>query len=143
MFLGGFNAHAANIVTAIFIATGQDAAQNVCSSNCFTILETWGEKGEDLYVSCTMPSVEVGTVGGGTILSAQSACLDMLGLRGAHESSPGQNAKQLARIVCGTVLVGELSLIAALAAGHLVRSHLKMNRSFSDAKTIAPVCDSG
>lgn len=143
MFSGGFNAHAANIVTAIFIATGQDAAQNVCSSNCFTILESWGEKGEDLYVSCTMPSVEVGTVGGGTILPAQSACLDMLGLRGAHESSPGENARQLARIVCGTVLVGELSLLAALAAGHLVRSHLKMNRSFSDAKAIVPICDSG
>jgi hydroxymethylglutaryl-CoA reductase (NADPH) len=34
--IGGFNAHAANIVTAIFIATGQDTAQNVGSSNCLT-----------------------------------------------------------------------------------------------------------
>lgn len=88
-----------------------------------------------------MPSIEVGTVGGGTILPAQSAALDMLGLRGAHETTPGENAKQLARIVCGTVLAGELSLLAALAAGHLVKSHLKLNRSFSDSKTMIPVCD--
>lgn len=37
--VGGFNAHAANIVTAIFLATGQDAAQNVESSNCITLMK--------------------------------------------------------------------------------------------------------
>ncbi len=57
--VGGFNAHAANIVTAIYIATGQDAAQNVGSSNCMTLMEPWGRDGEDLYMSCTMPSIEV------------------------------------------------------------------------------------
>lgn len=132
MFIGGFNAHAANIVTAIFIATGQDPAQNIASSNCITIMEPWGENGQDLYISCTMPSIEIGTVGGGTILPAQSACLDMLGVRGPNEDSPGANSKQLARIVCATVLVGELSLMAALATGHLVKSHLKYNRSYSE-----------
>ena len=80
--IGGNNAHAANIVTAIFIATGQDAAQNVGSSNCITIMEPIGKDGKDLYVSCSMPSIEVGTVGGGTVLPAQAACLDMLGIRG-------------------------------------------------------------
>ena len=80
--VGGNNAHAANIVTAIFIATGQDPAQNVGSSNCMTIMEPWGEDGKDLYVSCTMPSIEIGTVGGGTVLPPQAACLDMLGVRG-------------------------------------------------------------
>ena len=69
--IGGFNAHAANIVTAIFIATGQDAAQNIGSSNCLTLMEPWGEDGRDLYMTCTMPSIEVGTVGGGTVLAAQ------------------------------------------------------------------------
>merc|ERR1719486_40151 len=127
--IGGFNAHASNIITAIYIATGQDAAQTVGSSNCITLMEPWGEKGEDLYITCSMPSIEVGTVGGGTILPAQSACLEMLGVKGPHPSLPGENASQLARIVCGTVLAGELSLMSALAAGHLVRSHLKHNRS--------------
>jgi len=91
-------------------------------------MEPWGPTGEDLYMTCSMPSIEVGTVGGGTVLPAQSACLEMLGVKGPHPSLPGENASQLARIVCGTVLAGELSLMSALAAGHLVRSHLKHNR---------------
>ncbi len=37
--IGGFNAHAANIVAAIFIATGQDPAQVVEGSNCITIMK--------------------------------------------------------------------------------------------------------
>ena len=36
---GGFNAHAANLVTAMFIATGQDPAQNVESSSCITTMK--------------------------------------------------------------------------------------------------------
>ncbi|XP_052280318.1 3-hydroxy-3-methylglutaryl-coenzyme A reductase-like isoform X2 [Dreissena polymorpha] len=127
--IGGFNAHAANIVTAIFIATGQDPAQVVCSSYCLTLLEEGGVSGEDLYISCTMPSLELGTVGGGTILPPQAACLKMLGVHGSSPSMPGDNAQRLARVVCATVLAGELSLLSALAAGHLVRSHLRHNRS--------------
>ena len=73
--------------------------------------------------------LQVGTVGGGTVLPAQSACLEMLGVKGPHPTRPGENASQLARIVCGAVLAGELSLMSALAAGHLVRSHLRHNRS--------------
>jgi hydroxymethylglutaryl-CoA reductase (NADPH) len=84
--------------------------------------------GRDLRISCTMPSIEVGTVGGGTHLSPQATNLEILGIRGASQSRPGANAEQLARVVCATVLAGELSLMSALAAGHLVRSHMKMNR---------------
>ena len=62
-------------------------------------------------------------------MPAQSSCLEMLGVKGPHPSMPGENASQLARIVCATVLAGELSLMSALAAGHLVRSHLKHNRA--------------
>ncbi|XP_023027856.2 3-hydroxy-3-methylglutaryl-coenzyme A reductase [Leptinotarsa decemlineata] len=140
--IGGFNAHAANLVTAIFIATGQDPAQNVASSNCLTIMEPWGEDGKDLYVSCTMPSIEIGTVGGGTVLPAQSACLKMLGVEGPNKDDPGANARQLARVVCGAVLAGEISLMAALASGHLVRSHLKYNRSYSSGTSLdSSQCD--
>jgi len=56
--LGGFNAHASNIVSAIFIATGQDPAQNVESSHCITMMEAVND-GRDLHVSVTMPSIEV------------------------------------------------------------------------------------
>ena len=102
--IGGYNAHAANIVTAIYIACGQvspavptvlcsavlwrsytvaflspfqDAAQNVGSSNCITLMEASGPTNEDLYISCTMPSIEIGTVGGGTNLLPQQACLQV------------------------------------------------------------------
>lgn len=56
--LGGFNAHAANIVSAIFIATGQDPAQNIESSHCITMMEATND-GKDLHVSVTMPCIEV------------------------------------------------------------------------------------
>merc|ERR1712000_346089 len=71
--IGGFNAHASNIVTAIFLATGQDPAQNVESSNCITIMKN---NNGNLQISVSMPSIEVGTIGGGTILEAQSAMLE-------------------------------------------------------------------
>uniref|UniRef100_A0A8C2WYV1 3-hydroxy-3-methylglutaryl coenzyme A reductase n=1 Tax=Cyclopterus lumpus TaxID=8103 RepID=A0A8C2WYV1_CYCLU len=127
--IGGFNAHAANLVAAIYIACGQDPAQSVGSSNCITLMEASGPTGEDLYITCTMPSIELGTVGGGTSLAPQQACLQMLGVQGACLDCPGDNARQLARVVCATVLAGELSLMAALAAGHLVKSHMIHNRS--------------
>ncbi|CAD6224382.1 unnamed protein product [Miscanthus lutarioriparius] len=129
--LGGFNAHASNIVTAIFIATGQDPAQNVESSQCITMLEAIND-GKDLHISVTMPSIEVGTVGGGTQLASQSACLDLLGVKSANREFPGSNARLLATVVAGAVLAGELSLISAQAAGHLVNSHMKYNRSSKD-----------
>lgn len=126
--IGGNNAHAANMVTAIFIATGQDPAQNVTSSNCSTNMEPYGESGEDLYITCTMPSLEVGTIGGGTVLPPQGACLDVLGVRGAHKTEPAENSKKLARIICATVMAGELSLMAALVNSDLVKSHMRHNR---------------
>ncbi|XP_059550284.1 3-hydroxy-3-methylglutaryl-Coenzyme A reductase isoform X2 [Myotis daubentonii] len=138
--IGGYNAHAANIVTAIYIACGQDAAQNVGSSNCITLMEASGPTNEDLYISCTMPSIEIGTVGGGTNLLPQQACLQMLGVQGACKDNPGENARQLARIVCGTVMAGELSLMAALAAGHLVKSHMIHNRSKINLQDLQGTC---
>ena len=80
-------------------------------------------------MTCTMPSIEVGTVGGGTILAPQRSMLEMLGIAGAHATSPGANAQRLARIICASVMAGELSLMSALAAGHLIQAHMKHNRS--------------
>ncbi|CAO1630324.1 unnamed protein product [Sympodiomycopsis kandeliae] len=130
--VGGFNAHAANILTAIYLATGQDPAQNVESSQCITLMEalpskTGGE--DDLLITCSMPSIEVGTVGGGTGLSPQRSMLEMLGIAGANHATPGANAQRLARIIVASVMAGELSLMSALAAGHLIRAHMAHNRS--------------
>ncbi|RUS33409.1 3-hydroxy-3-methylglutaryl coenzyme A reductase [Jimgerdemannia flammicorona] len=137
--IGGFNAHAANILTAIYLATGQDPAQNVESSNCITLMFAVNE-GRDLHISCTMPSIEVGTIGGGTILPPQQSMLDFLGVRGPHPTEPGKNAQRLARIICAACMAGELSLCAALAAGHLVKSHMQHNRAATPAPAaISPI----
>ncbi|KAI3813691.1 hypothetical protein L1987_18420 [Smallanthus sonchifolius] len=129
--LGGFNAHASNIVSAVYLATGQDPAQNVESSHCITMMEAVND-GKDLHISVTMPSIEVGTVGGGTQLASQSACLNLLGVKGASKDEPGSNSRVLATIVAGSVLAGELSLMSAISAGQLVKSHMKYNRSTRD-----------
>jgi hydroxymethylglutaryl-CoA reductase (NADPH) len=91
-----------------------------------------------LQISVSMPSIEVGTLGGGTILEPQAAMLDMLGVRGSHPTNPGDNARKLARIVCAGVLAGELSLCSALAAGHLVQSHMAHNRSAPATRSSTP-----
>jgi hydroxymethylglutaryl-CoA reductase (NADPH) len=133
--VGGFNAHAANILTAVYLACGQDPAQNVESSNCITLMKAINN-GQDLHISCSMPSIEVGTIGGGTILPPQQSMLDMLGVRGPHPTEPGKNAQRLARIICASVMAGELSLCAALAAGHLVKAHMAHNRVAAPATTV-------
>uniref|UniRef100_A0A8C2IVY3 3-hydroxy-3-methylglutaryl-coenzyme A reductase n=1 Tax=Cyprinus carpio TaxID=7962 RepID=A0A8C2IVY3_CYPCA len=99
--IGGFNAHAANVVAAIYIACGQVFSFN---ENHFSFL-------------CAVDELNA------------VLCVDqMLGVHGSSDQCPGENSRTLARIVCATVLAGELSLMAALTAGHLVKSHMTHNR---------------
>jgi len=129
-----FNAHYANIVAAVFLATGQDLAQVVESSMGYTWVEV---RNGDLYISVTLPSLEVGTVGGGTRLPTQREALELLGCYGSGDP-PGTNAKKLAEIVASTVLAGELSLLAALSAGHLARAHERLGRGFRSERGDKP-----
>jgi hydroxymethylglutaryl-CoA reductase (NADPH) len=122
----GLNAHVANIVAAMFIATGQDCAQVVESSMAITTAEVTSEG--DLYVSVTMPSLEVGTVGGGTGLPTQREALAIMGCAGPG-NPPGSNAKKFAEIVAAACLAGEVSLLSALAAGHLAQAHARLGRA--------------
>ena len=121
----GFNAHAANIIAAMYLACGQDAAHVVEGSTAITTMEL--TKYGDLYCAVTLPSVEVGTVGGGTDIGTQKDCLNLLGVAGSG-TPPGSNSKKLAEIVAVAVLGGELSLIGAQAAGHLARAHAELGR---------------
>jgi hydroxymethylglutaryl-CoA reductase (NADPH) len=121
----GFNAHSANIVAALFLACGQDAAHVVEGSTAITTIEV--TKSGDLYCSVTMPALPVGTVGGGTGLGSQKDCLKLLGVQGPGEPA-GSNSKKFAEIVAAGVLAGEISLIAAQAAGHLARAHAELGR---------------
>jgi hydroxymethylglutaryl-CoA reductase (NADPH) len=80
-----------------------------------------------VYVAVTLPSLPVGTVGGGTGVDTQLECLKILGVAGSG-SPPGTNAKKLAEIIASGVLAGELSLLGALAAQHLARAHQQLGR---------------
>ncbi|CAH8867914.1 unnamed protein product [Trichobilharzia szidati] len=124
----GSNAHAANIIAGMFAATGQDLAQVVDSSACLTQLEV-DSSDDSLIASVTMPCLEVGTVGGGTRLPAQRACLDLLDL------SVDRPTEHLSRLIAGTVLAAELSLMAALDTDDLVRAHMHLNRAKSTPAT--------
>jgi hydroxymethylglutaryl-CoA reductase (NADPH) len=115
----GFNAHAANILAAIYIATGQDPAQVVEGSMVMTTCELVDD---DLYISVRIPALEIGTVGGGTKLPSQSEALTVMGCLG-----PGK-AKKLAEIIASVVLAGELSTIAAQAKGELASAHKALGR---------------
>jgi len=115
------SAHAANGITAIFIATGQDIA-NVAESHAAIAYSRLLENG-DYYWSITLPSLIVGTHGGGTGLATQRECLALLGCSGNGK------ARKLAEIVAATVLAGEVSLTSAVLAGQWVRSHEALGRN--------------
>ena len=129
----GFNAQFANIVAAVFLATGQDLGHvgegslgvtttEVISSQ-FTVGS--GQKKNDLYVSVYLPDLMVGTVGGGTGLPTQQEALNLLGVAGGDR---GSNSKRLAEIIAAAVLAGEISLLASEAEGTLAKAHQKLGR---------------
>ncbi|MEU1209446.1 hydroxymethylglutaryl-CoA reductase [Nocardia sp. NPDC005825] len=118
------NAHYANMLLAFFLATGQDAANIVEGSQGVTFAE---DRDGDLYFSCTIPNLIVGTVGNGKSLDFVEANLRRLGCRADRDV--GDNARRLAVIAAATVLCGELSLLAAQTnPGELMRSHLRLER---------------
>jgi hydroxymethylglutaryl-CoA reductase (NADPH) len=117
-----FNSHAANVVAALFAATGQDLAHVVETSIATTTVDVVGK---NLVCSVYLPDVMVGTVGGGTGLPTQGEALKILGVSGGNN---GKNADTFAEIIGGVVLAGEISLLASLSEGSLAKSHEKLAR---------------
>jgi hydroxymethylglutaryl-CoA reductase (NADPH) len=123
-FISGANnngCHSPNGITAMFIATGQDVANVAESSAGIVYTEISPERG--LYISITIPSLIVATHGGGTGLSTQRECLEMLGCRGRG------SVRKLAEIVAGVTLAGEISLASAISSLDWVSSHEKYGRN--------------
>ncbi len=119
-----YNAHFANIIAAMFIATGQDVAHTVNGSLGFATVE---KNSNGVNFSVTLPDLHVGTVGGGTGLKTQKECLNILGVAGPG-NPVGSNSKKLAEIIATAVLAGEISLLGALCSKDLARVHQKLNR---------------
>lgn len=122
-----FNAQFANIIAAIFLATGQDLGHVGEASLGMTTAEV--VNGKDLYVSVYLPDLMVGTVGGGTGLATQKEALEILGVFGGNE---GKNSQKFAEIIGAAVLAGEISLLSSLAEGTLVRAHERLARGMSE-----------
>ncbi len=117
----GYNAHFANIVSALFLATGQDVAHTVEGSGGITTTEI---RSDCLYVSIYMPDVMVGVIGGGTTLETQKEALSILGINNADKGA----SEILAKICAVAVLAGEISLLASLSESSLARAHQKLAR---------------
>jgi hydroxymethylglutaryl-CoA reductase (NADPH) len=113
--------HAANGLAALFIATGQDAANVAESHAAITFVELL--QNGDYYWSITLPSLIVATYGGGTGLATQRECLELLGCYGKGK------VEKFAEICAAVVLAGELSLASAVIAGDWVAAHDKLGRN--------------
>ena len=123
----GVQAQFANALTALFIATGQDVACVAESAVGVTRFETTSDGG--LYAAVTLPNLIVGTVGGGTGLPTQKACLDIMGLAGFGK------ARAYAEVCAALCLAGELSLAGAMCANEFSRAHRTLARGPMDEKT--------
>jgi hydroxymethylglutaryl-CoA reductase (NADPH) len=116
----GVQGHYANGLAALYIACGQDAACVAESAVGVTRLEIARDGG--LYAAVTLPNIIVGTVGGGTGLPSQRACMEILGCTG-----PG-GARALAELCAALALAGELSIIGAMCSGDFARAHAEFAR---------------
>lgn len=128
----GAQGHYANGLAALFLATGQDVACVSEAAVGITRMELTKDGG--LYASVTLPNLIVGTVGGGTGLPTQRECLELMKCYGAG------NARKYAELCGALVLSGELSIAAALSAGHFASAHKKLGRRHAAPKP-APAVD--
>lgn len=116
----GFNANVANIIAAIFTATGQDIA-SVHESSLAQLYMQRVEGG--IYASMMLPALIVGTVGGGTALPNQRELLEMLDCYG-----PGK-VSRLAEVIAGYCLALDLSTLSAIASGQFATAHDRLGRN--------------
>lgn len=118
------NAHFANMLLALYLATGQDAANIIEGSQGITYAII---QNDSLYFSVSLPNIIVGSVGSGKDLESTKNNLMKLGC--LEKGKPGENARRLASIVAATVLCGEISLLAAQTnPGELMRGHVALER---------------
>jgi hydroxymethylglutaryl-CoA reductase (NADPH) len=122
----GVQGHYANGLAALYLACGQDVACVAESAVGATRFEVTADGA--LYASVTLPNIMVGSVGGGTGLPSQQACLGILGLAGTGK------APALAEVAAGLCLAGELSIIGALCSGDFSRAHRVLARGRAQAR---------
>jgi hydroxymethylglutaryl-CoA reductase (NADPH) len=113
------NAHVANVLSAIYLATGQDPAHVVEGSKAFLSL---APDDQGLYLSLTLPNINMGTIGGGTYLPAQQEARYLIGQREL-------STEELVAVTAGACLAGELSLLASFCTNDLAKAHQQLGRN--------------
>ncbi|HEX6836837.1 MAG TPA: hydroxymethylglutaryl-CoA reductase, partial [Polyangia bacterium] len=116
----GYNVNIANVIAAMFAATGQDLA---CVHESSLGQLYMNAQPDGLFASLVLPSLIVGTVGGGTHLPAQNALLEMMGCAGPNK------VFRLAEIIAGYCLSLDLSTLSAVASGEFAAAHEKLGRN--------------
>ena len=116
----GLTANAANLIAAIFVATGQDIA---CTHESGSAIVSLTPDGDGLYAAILLPALVVGTVGGGTGLPNQNDYLRLLDCAGPDR------VRRLAEIVAGFTLALDLSCFAAVAGGQFADAHERLGRN--------------
>jgi hydroxymethylglutaryl-CoA reductase (NADPH) len=123
----GFNAHVANMIAGIYIATGQDLAHVVDASTSSINMDN--DNG-DLYINLRIPALNIGTIGGGTQLDTQKECQQIINFDVSGSNNQNFNKTQrMAEIIGAAVLAGELSLHAAFSTNSFASAHQKLGRN--------------
>lgn len=117
----GFNCQSANAIAALFLATGQDVADISSSHIAYSHFEVTNEN--ELFAHIYIPSLVIGTVGGGTGLGTQKEALDILDCYGTGK------VLKLAEIIGASVLAGEITTICAITNNTFVQAHAKLGRN--------------
>ncbi len=115
----GNGINAANVIAALFVATGQDIASVHESGVSLYSLEL---DGDDLLATILLPNLVTGTVGGGTALPYQQEWLSVLGCAGSG------NGRRFAEIVAGFALALDVSTGAAMVSGQFAEAHRRLGR---------------
>ncbi|OCL08216.1 substrate-binding domain of hmg-CoA reductase [Glonium stellatum] len=117
----GSNVNTSNVIAALFIATGQDAA-SVLEGGWSHLTSEYDPTTKDLTLSLFIPSLPVGTVGGGTGYYTQREALEMLNCYGAGKKWA------FAETIAAFALALDVSTISALGSDTFAQSHQKLAR---------------
>ncbi|GKZ25503.1 hypothetical protein AbraIFM66951_001042 [Aspergillus brasiliensis] len=121
----GYSINPMNVVTAIFIATGQDVASIV--ESCWSQLTPkYNNETKVLTLSLYIPSLPVAVVGGGTHLGPQREALEIMNCSG-----PGKKAR-LAALITAFALALDLSTSAAFRTDTFTQAHKVLRRKPED-----------
>ncbi|KAF6804188.1 hmg-reductase [Colletotrichum sojae] len=123
----GCNINTTNIMAAMFIATGQDPA-SVAEGSWSHLTAELDPATKNLTMSLYIPSLPVGTVGGGTGYATQKEALKLLECAGPDMKF------RLAGLIASFALALDVSTAGAIGNDTFTRSHMMLARGERQSK---------